>query len=156
MKRYWLNEDIRPPKLNVVFAEEIKDSISDISWHNRNNIESLAQWHNYLDGLTSYISNPVIAWDNTNRFQHFPNGSTHISEFGYEVTFMVKTNEQTNQSYIYIFKMKLNTEEFALNTPSMFKESRLSTHTAKKVYYLKETQLHQIVYETVRKILISA
>lgn len=93
MNRNRLYEDRLLTKLPVSFATEISDKINDINWCNHNNIDALFQWHDYLDGLVNYISNPVIAWDNMNRYQHSSNGKTHITELGYDVTFMVKMNK---------------------------------------------------------------
>lgn len=75
---FCLNEDVILTKLIVVLSDDIQERINNIDWYNRNNIDALSQWHNYLDGLVNYISNPVIAWDNMNRYQHFPNGTTII------------------------------------------------------------------------------
>lgn len=78
MMGFCLNEDVILTKLIVVLSDDIQERINNIDWYNRNNIDALSQWHNYLDGLVNYISNPVIAWDNMNRYQHFPNGTTII------------------------------------------------------------------------------
>lgn len=78
MMEFCLNEDVILTKLIVVLSDDIQERINNIDWYNRNNIDALSQWHNYLDGLVNYISNPVIAWDNMNRYQHFPNGTTII------------------------------------------------------------------------------
>lgn len=75
---FCLNEDVILTKLIVVLSDDIQERINNIDWYNRNNIDALSQWHNYLDGLVNYISNPVIAWDNMNWYQHFPNGTTII------------------------------------------------------------------------------
>ena len=77
-EQYWLKEDRTLQKMSVSFSTELSQRIDDIIYYNRNNIDALSQWHNYLDGLVNYISNPVIAWDNMNRYQHFPNGTTII------------------------------------------------------------------------------
>ncbi|MCQ2291670.1 MAG: hypothetical protein MJZ39_00725 [Bacteroidales bacterium] len=78
MMEFCLNEDVILTKLIVVLSDDIQERINNIDWYNRNNIDALSQWHNYLDGLVNYISNPVIAWDNMNWYQHFPNGTTII------------------------------------------------------------------------------
>lgn len=39
-----------------------------------------------VDGLKIYISNPVIAWDNNNKFKHFADGETNSKELGYVVS----------------------------------------------------------------------
>lgn len=78
MNRYLLHEDKTPQRLVVRFSTDIADKINDINWYNRSNTGALTQWHNYLDGLVNYISNPVVAWDNMKWYQHFPNGTTII------------------------------------------------------------------------------
>lgn len=77
-EQYWLKEDRTLQKMSVSFSTELSQRIDDIIYYNRNNIDGLSQWHNYLDGLVNYISNPVVAWDNMNWYQHFPNGTTII------------------------------------------------------------------------------
>jgi len=152
MNQNRLFEDKLLSKLPVGFSTEIIEIINDINWYNRNNIVELIQWHDYLDGLVNYISNPVIAWDNTNRFQHSSNGKTHISELGYEVTFLVKTNKQTHQSYVYIMEMNLNTEKFGLEQPSLYETQYHNSHQKTRIR-LTESDLYWIIQECVNRVL---
>ena len=68
---YWLNEDRLPSKLFVGFSSKITNEIENIDDYNQNNIEGISHWHNYIDGIRSYISNPAIAFDYTNRYSRF-------------------------------------------------------------------------------------
>lgn len=149
---FCLNEDVILTKLIVVLSDDIQERINNIDWYNRNNIDALSQWHNYLDGLVNYISNPVIAWDNMNRYQHFPNGTTHITELGYDVTFMVKMNKKTHQSYVFVCEINLNAEEFGLEQPSLFETQQHHNLTKRKIR-LTESDLYGIVQECVHRIL---
>lgn len=139
MKHLWLNEDKRLPKLPVAFSNEIIENIDDINWDNRNNPDALFQWHEYIDGLVSYISDPVIAWDNMNRYKHSPNGETHIKEPAYDAIFMVKVNKTTNQSYVYVVNIDLRPDDYGLKNPSMIYEGKqLYKESVRKVISLVE------------------
>lgn len=114
MKTKWLKEDKRLAKLPVVFSPEISQNIEDIHRRNYDNQEALTEWDNYIDGVIGYISNPVIAWDNTGRFSHRPNGETYISEGDIEVGFTIKVDNTTNRSYIYVFRINFHSENYGL------------------------------------------
>ncbi len=86
MKQYQLYEDRLPSKLLVRFSYDISKKINTIDSYNQNNIGAVSQWYDYLDGIKSYLSNPVIAWDYTNRFSQFPNGARFIRDFDYNLT----------------------------------------------------------------------
>ena len=68
---YWLNEDRLPSKRFVGFSSKITKEIENIDDYNQNNIEGISHWHNYIDGIRRYISNPAIAFDYTNRYSRF-------------------------------------------------------------------------------------
>ena len=116
MKKYGLNEDKLPTKLLVRFSSKISKKIDAIDAYNQDNIEALSHWADYLNGIRSYLSNPVIAWDYTGRFSRFPNGAKFIKDFNYNVGYTIQTNSM-NQTYVYIFKLNLNLEEFGLKLP---------------------------------------
>ena len=122
MKQYWLKEDKLPSKLFVGFSSKITKNINTIAAYNRDNIEAIYQWRDYLNGIRSYISNPVIAWDYTNRYPRFPNGAKVIRDFDYNVAYTIKTNNTTNQPYVYVFMVNLKTDEFGLKVPPMIEE----------------------------------
>ena len=117
MRQHYLIEDKLPPKLPVSFSAEVRKEINDIYAYNQNNIDGIYQWNEYIDGLKSYISNPVIAWDYNHRYAHFPNGAIHLMDLGYDVSFIVSTNRTTNKNYVYVFMLNLKPEEFGLKVP---------------------------------------
>lgn len=87
-----------------------------------------------------------------NRYQHSSNGKTHITELGYDLTFMVKKNKKTYQSYVYVCEMNLNAEEFGLEQPSLFETPRHNNLTKPSIR-LTESDLYGIVQECVHRIL---
>lgn len=117
MNHYLLCEDKLPPKLYVTFSWNISKCIEDIEKDRRNNDDALLQWADYLEVLKHYISNPVIAYDYNNRYQHYQNGAIHLKELGFDVSFIVKIGRKTNLPYVYIFDMKLNCENYGLINP---------------------------------------
>lgn len=119
MKRQLLKEDRLPPKLFVRFSSKIINEIDAIDTSNQGNLDGLSNWHDYLDGMISYISNPVIAWDNTNRHHRLPNGTRFIADFDYNVGYTIKTNNTTQQQYVYVFMANLKPEEFGLIVPQI-------------------------------------
>lgn len=119
MRQQLLKEDRLLPKLFVRFSSKIANEINAIDTFNQGNLNGLSNWHDYLDGMISYISNPVIAWDNTNRHQRFPNGTRFIADFDYNVGYTIKTNNTTQQQYVYVFMANLKPEEFGLIVPQI-------------------------------------
>ena len=101
MRQHYLYEDKLPPKLPISFSAKISKQINAIYACNQDNTDTLCQWDEYIEGLKSYISNPVIAWNYNNKYPRFPNGAIHLKELGYDVTFIVKTSHRTNRSYVY-------------------------------------------------------
>lgn len=116
-KQCWLKEDRLPSRLFVGFSSNITKQIEAIKNYNQNNIDGLSKWRDYLDGMKKYISNPVIAWDYTNRHQRFPNGTMFISDFDYNIGYTIKTNNTTQQQYVYVFMANLKPDEFGLIVP---------------------------------------
>lgn len=150
MIEHRINEDKFPPKLSVIFSKKITNEIDAIDYYNRNNYDKLSMWHDYIDGIRNYISNPVIAWDNTNRYIHFPNGATYIRDFNFNVGFTIKTN--SNKTYVYVFTINLKPAEFGLKVPQTLNENKQHTST-KIVYRMKESQLRRIIQESIKKVL---
>ena len=93
MEQYLLKEDKTLDKLEVRFSNEISSVIEDVEFYNKFETEALGQWHVFLNGMISWIANPVIAWDNQNKYQHDSDSTTHIKENGYDVTFVIKEND---------------------------------------------------------------
>lgn len=144
--RNYLKEDRLPKKLNVIFSADILNKMDTIENFNQNNIEGISQWYKYIEGLVSYISNPVIAWDYTNRFAHFPNGAIVIKELGYDVAFIVKTDRINNINYVYVFKINLYPEKYNLKTPPSLNEQRT-------LLRLTEHQLRCLIKQCVKNII---
>ena len=147
-----LNEDKLPPRLYVRFSNAINTQIISINTHNQDNIEELLQWRDYLNTIKNYISNPIIAWDYTGRYQHYPNGATYIRDFGFNVGFTIKTSNRTHNSYVYVFKVNLKPEEFGLKVPPILNENK--QHPSDKIIYrMKESQLRRIIQESIKQVL---
>lgn len=154
MKRYELNEDRLPSKLTVLFSQKIRREIESIEIQNQNNIDGLYKWRDYLNGITNYLSNPVIAFDYTNRYSRFPNGAIYNRDFDYNVGYVIKTNNSTNQLFVYVFMVNLKPDEFGLKVPSNIKENKqYNTNRVNQTIYLKESELKQMIEESVRNIL---
>ena len=151
MRKYQLNEDKLPKRLSVWFSRKINAQITAIETYNQDNIDSLSQWKDYLNGLRSYISNPVIAWDYTNKYQHYRNGTTYLNELGYNAIFTVMANTKTQQTYVSVFWINLKPEEFGLKVPPMLSENKQPVN--KIVYHLKESQLRNIIRESIKRVL---
>lgn len=151
MKNYNLNEDRRPQKLKVNVSPQIDNKIDAIYDYNQNNPKALFQWFDYIDGIKDYISNPVIAYDYTHKYTHFPNGAIYLTDFDYDVGFIVRTN-RFGKSYVYIFKLDLKTQKFGLKVPWQIQESRIH----KNVIHITESQISQMVRETLRRVLLTA
>lgn len=118
-----INEDKRLPKLPVIFSSEIVKKIKLIKSHNKDKERELSEWYEYIDGFQTYISNSVIAWDYTYNYTHYSNGATFIKEMGYQATYIIKTNKNTNKNYVYVFKLTLKPEEFGLDVPLSLREN---------------------------------
>ena len=109
MKRSWLKEDKSPSKLIVNFSSKINGYIKDVSDLNQNNVEALSQWSDYIEGIKSYLSNPVIAWDNMNRYPRLRNGGRVIKDFDYNAGYTILADYVT---------VNLKPEEFGLQVPT--------------------------------------
>lgn len=118
-------EDKLPPKIPVVGSSKVKAEILKIENYNQNNRESLSRWFQYIHNLESYISNPVIAWDYTGKYQH-RNGTTIVKELGYNVQFKINT-DKSNKNFIEIINLDYNLKEFGLDVPPSLTESTLRT-----------------------------
>ena len=146
MKRYLLKEDRLPTKLTVVFSPKISKQINIIDDYNCTNIDDIYQWYDYIEGIKKYISNPVIAFDYTNRYRSLPNGTRFIHDFDYNIGYTIKTNKNTDSPYVYIFNVNLKPEEHGLKIPPTLQE-------CKNVVRLTESDLRFIVTECVRRVI---
>ena len=124
MKRYWLREDRLPSNLRVNFSSKIVQKINTIGTCNQHNHIALTQWGEYLDGMKSYLSKSVIAWDNMNRYPRLRNGGRFIRDFGFNVGYTIINDKTTGQPFVYIFMADLKPEEFGLKVSPIMKENR--------------------------------
>lgn len=99
------------------FSTEIAEKILQISEHNKDKKEELAEWHNSIDGLISHISNPVIAWDNTDKCKRERNGVLHLKELGEEGTYTYKGTVEYDENLV-IPKTNFGNVESNLSIPA--------------------------------------
>lgn len=148
---YSLKEDNLPSKIPVRFSSKIDKDINEIKTYNKYNIDAISQWIEYLEDIKKYISNPVIAFDYTNRFIKFPNGTKYIRDFGYNVGYSIIADGINEQPCVYVFMVNLKTEEFGLKRPPVIQESK-----KKRQIVIKESQLHSIIHKTIRRLFLRA
>lgn len=147
MKRYLLNEDKLPPKLPVVYSDTITSQIEDITNYNKGNISGLSALVEYIDGISKHISNRAIAFGYGSTLTRNTDGMTIMYDRG--VCFrLVNDSERT---FIIVNWINLTPEDFGLEMPPMLYENK-----TKKIYRLTETQLHTIIKEVVKEVLLSA
>ena len=75
MKHSKINESNLPSKLLVKLSSKIINELDVIEEYNKDNVEGISKWHDYLDWVENYISNPVIAFDYSNKYPRLPNGA---------------------------------------------------------------------------------
>lgn len=144
MKQRRLSEDRLPPRLIVIFSSKLSKEINAIDNCNQNNIQGLAQWYDYLEGIRNYISNPVIAFDYTDRYIQFPNGARYIRDFDYNVGYTIKTNNKTQEAFVYVFMLNLKPYEFGLKTPQ--------TKNGNSPIQITESDLKMMVRKVIRRL----
>ena len=154
MRFYQLKEDKLPSKLPVRFSFQINSTIKSICDYNKNNIVGIREWSDYLNGVKSYVSYSVIAWDSTNRHIEFPNGAKFIKDFGYNVGYKILEDRTKQYSFVYIFMVNLNIEEFGLQYPLKIIEKKQynTMNNTKKRIRLTESQLHRIIKEAINEL----
>lgn len=146
-----LYEDKKLQPIIVILSPKVLNKIETIEQYNRDNTSALSQWYEYIDGLESYISNPVIAWDNTGRYQHNSKKETHLKEAGYDVIYTIKIDKTTNTNYVYILNIKFNLQEFDLKDPDSIPECYPSAIKPKSIsnetlYRLMSEQYERYLY----------
>ena len=122
------------------FSSKITKKINAIGAYNRQNGAALTQWSEYLDGMKSYLSKSVIAWDNMNRYPRLRNGGRFIGDFGYNVGYTIINDSATSQPLIYVFMANLKPQEFGLIVPPTLRENR-------------DNAISQIIAETINNYL---
>ncbi len=151
---YHLNED-KITKLPVLLSSEVEDLIEDIDYSNRFNENELVQFYCDLEGVIMWISNTSIAWDNSNSFRHFNNGTTYLERFGFKITYIIKVNETSHQSFVYILTLNFNSDDYGLHIPSYITENNNTKrqNTMKQKIRLTEGDLHRIIRNCVNEAL---
>ena len=156
MKRFYLFEDVRLAKLPVRYSDKLAETIEDIKFYNRFEEESLKQWLNELKGLVSWLSNPVIAWDNHNDFIHFDNGETYIERCGILFKALTDKNGQgIERNFVFVIDIVLTPQDYNLNVPPYINENKKynTMKNTKNMVRLTESQLHNVINESVKQVL---
>ena len=166
-----LNEDKRLEPYKVWFTPTVRHTIDVIKAYNSNNIEGIKEFEEYLQGLKSYISKPVLAWDNIDKYPHTRNGATHVHELGYNFIYYVNNSKFDHKQYVCVVKIYFNLSEFGLQDPfatngnqqrplvgnqqGQVKENILNKNTnrVRRTIHLKESELKRMIDETVRSVL---
>lgn len=144
-----LREDKRPSKLPVKFSPKILSQIQTIENYSQNNNNAISLWLDYIDGIKNYISNPAIAFDYADRFPQFPNGAKFINDFNYKVAYVVKTDNNAIQPYVYVFMLNLNLEEYGLKMPMGIREMFNNNLIKRRHIRLTEGEVCSMVRECV-------
>lgn len=143
MKHHRLNEDKLPPKIPVRFSIKVSSKIDSIISHNKGNIQAISEWLEYLETVKNYVSNPVIAWDYTNRNIQLKNGTKFIQDFDFNIGYTIITDYTTNSPFVYIFMVNLKPQEFGLR----------ECKRRRNAVTITESKLRRIIAESIRKIL---
>ena len=133
-------------------------------------VENLT-FEEYLQGLKSYISKPVLAWDNIDKYPHTRNGATHVHELGYNFIYYVNNSKFDHKQYVCVVKIYFDLSEFGLQDPfatnrnqqgpivgnqqGQVKENILNKNTnrVRRTIHLKESELKRMIDESVRRAL---
>ena len=143
MKIYRINEDALPQKMPVRFSAKVTSKIDSIISRNQNDKQAISRWLEYLETIKNYVSNPVIAWDYTDRNIKFPNGTRYIRDFDFNIGYSIITDYATNAPFVYIFMVNLNHQEYGL------KENK---HRDKAII-ITESYIRSMVRECISRIL---
>ena len=138
-----MNEDKLPPKIPVRFSTKVSSIIDSIISHNKGNIQAISEWLEYLETVKNYVSNPVIAWDYTNRNIQLKNGTKFIQDFDFNIGYTIITDYTTNSPFVYIFMVNLKPQEFGLR----------ECKRRRNAVTITESKLRRIIAESIRKIL---
>ena len=147
MRIYLLNEDKLPPKLPVVYSDYVSNQIELISDYNEGNV-NLSKWRNYIDGISSHISNRAIAFD----YEHTrESDGTTINVYMGVSFYLVNDSEKV---FVEIVWMDLKPENYGLEIPPyLYENKHHNTKREKRTIHLKESELKHMINETVRRLL---
>jgi len=141
-------EDKLPPKLPIYFSIEINDEIESVKSVNLGNARQLSEWKEYLLRALDYVSNPSIAWDYACRYKQLPNGSIRLKEVGYNIEYVIISDD--NSCQICISKMDLKLEEYGLEPPDLAENHSQTQHGN---MIISQSDICRIVESAVRKYL---
>ena len=136
MKLFKLNEDKQLQPYDVWFTPNVRQDIKLIKAYNHNNIEGIEKLEDYLDGLITYISKPVLAWDNIAKYPHVQNGATHVRELDYNFTYFIRISKFNNhEPYVCINKIYFDFDFLELKNP--FDNTSKTTKTTNTITNIK-------------------
>ena len=156
MKNSILSEGKFPERLPVYLTFKLSNKIDSIISYNRNNVNGVRQFLDYIETLKRYISDTVIAWDNMMAGRHGKNGLTCIKALGYNTLYLVKISKKTGFPYVCIVEIYPDFRDFELNIPPVkkrIKNSKNSSTSPTTNILLKESDIRSMVKECIRRIL---
>jgi hypothetical protein len=135
VKQYLLNEDNLPPKLPVVYSDDVMNEIEYIRQRNLFEKEGLSRLFSHIKGIENHISNRAIAFGYGSNYTMDSNEITYVYDMG--VVFCVK--DDSEKVFIEISWIYLNLEDFGLQENRNINISRIITETINN--YLKRNLL---------------
>lgn len=136
-KQYLLNEDKLPPKLPVIYSDDVINEIDNIKEYNQFEKEGLSKFFSYIKGMENHISNRAIAFDYGNNYARYSDGTI----FAYDIGVTFRLVDDTERIYVEITWMDFNLEDFGLTLweNKKINISRIITETINN--YLKRNLL---------------
>ena len=150
MKRILLNEGIKLSKLPIIFSSDLFNNIKRVSSININN-ETINEWYDFLETIKRHYSYSSIAWDYANnQVDEIKNNN----DLGYNVVFTIKIDETDNEVYVEIINFDIVSvaRDLGMNVPYDLCENE---HRNNKII-IEESQLRQIIRETLKRILFAS
>lgn len=147
MVRYLLNEDNLPPKLPVIYSENITNLIEDIAEYNEGNDNGLTELSNYIKGISRHVSNRAIAFDYGGNCEIDSNGIDILYDRGVSFCLM----DDADRIFVEIIWIDLNLDDYGLEYP--FYENR---QRHKNSIIISQSRLKNIIKESVRQALREA
>ena len=122
-KQYLLNEDKLPPKLPVIYSDDVINEIDNIKEYNQFEKEGLSRLFSYIKGIKNHISNRAIAFS-YGKVQ-YSYGTSIIYDFG--VGFCLE--DDSEKVYVKVVWLDLSLEDFGLQENKKVNISRIITET---------------------------
>lgn len=148
MKQYQLYEYKSPFKFATCFSPEFEEKIEIIKAYNQNNEYAITQLKNELLAILNHISNPSIAWCYSQKYKQNSRETIFSRILGYDIIYNIVTDN--NGASVCIIDINFNPEEFGLKTPQLNENNVIKK---RKILYLKESQLRQIIREVIYRIM---